>query len=657
MKIPFTEPFSVIDFSAINYENLINGLTEAIKQASQEVNLIAQSADEPTFENTIEALESAGQQVDIISAIIFNLNHAHSNPIILEAAKEAAPLLSHYSNDVMLNSQLFQRIEAVYHKAPSLDSEGQMLLQKTYKDFVRNGAKLEAEQKQQLRAIDSRLSELSVIFGEHVLNETKAYELFVENESDLEGVPERVLVQAAALAQSKGKSGWCFTLFAPSYVPFVTYCPNRELRREIMRAYASRAITLNPPVLTEIMELRVQRAKLLGYETYADFVLEQRMAASKDNVIRFLDELKEAARPYALQELAQMQQLASTHGIDTLQPWDWPFFAEKIKSEKFSIDQEQLRAYFLLDNVLNGIFHICGRLFDLEFLPDSRIPAYQEDVLVYEVRRKGQHIGVLYLDLFSRQSKSPGTWKTNFRSPKQGVAPLVSIVCNFTDSKPTLLSFEEVWTLFHEFGHALHALLSECRYQSLAGTNTTWDFVELPSQLFENWCAEPEPLSLFAKHYQTGEPLENSVIEKIKEMSRFQQGYATMRQLGFAYLDMACHSLGALPEDFEVERFEQEHLQDVRVLTPIPGTAVLPSFSHIFNGGYAAGYYSYKWAEVLEANAYEYFREQGFLNPQAGEHLRATILSKGGSQKALDLFVAFKGHEPRVKALIDKLFS
>ncbi len=657
MSLAFDTPFGAIPFELFPAESLAEKLEQAIADSLQQVHQIANSAQPANFENTVVALEECGSDVSLLSHLIFNLNHADSNPAIREAAKKAAGLISDYTNDILHNEKLFRRVEAIYQSNPKLDAESQMLLEKTYKNFVRNGAQLNSEQKKRLRQIDSRLSELSVLFDEHVLKDMADFELWVESEERLSGLPPEAVQAAARLAAEKGRpDAWCFSLHAPSYVPAITYADDRALRETLFRAYSRRGLQTNPPLVVEILRLRLERARLLGYENHAAFTLEQRMACSVEEVRNFLDELFRAALPYAQTELSEVSALAGM----PLERWDWAYYAEKLKMQKFEIDDQKLKPFLSLEAVLSGIFVVCEKLFGIQFILRRDIPVYHPDVLTYQVEDQDGHLGILYLDLYSRPTKNPGAWKTDFLVQKLNQRPHVSIVCNFTPptgETPCLLTFSEFTTIFHEFGHALHSLLSQCRYPSLSGTSVYWDFVELPSQLFENWCYESEVLGLFARHYQTGEPIDTAMVAKIKESAHFLQGTQTLRQLGFGYLDMELHTLNELPDDFDFLPIENAITAKTSLLPPVSGGSICTAFSHIFSGAYAAGYYSYKWAEALEADAFSYFEEKGILSREAGMHYRSNILSRGGSQHPMQLFENFRGRKPNPRALIEKHFG
>ena len=664
----FSTPFETPPFDQIKTEHFLPAIQEAIQLAQIELEHLKQVGI-PDFENTIVGLDQIGEKLNIISSIFFNLNSAETNDTLQKLAREIAPLLTAHSNNVLLDKVLFERIEKVYLQKEdlNLNSEQGTLLDKTYKSFVRNGANLNEEQKQQLRNIDNELSQLGLRFGENVLEETNKFELVIENESDLAGLPESIIESASQIAEEKGKFGkWVFTLAYPSYIPFMTYADNRSLRKVLFLAFNSKGNQNdeldNKHLIKEILRLKGERAKLLGYEYYSDFVLEERMAKNSSEVIKFLNNLLELALPKALEEVNELQSFAkSIDGLEDLQKWDFPYYSEKLKKKKFDIDDEQLRPYFKLENVVNGVFLTAGKLYGLNFEENASIPVYHSDVKAYEVKNNlNEHIAVFYADFFPRSGKRNGAWMTSYRGQKiqHGInqRPHISIVCNFTKptrSKPSLLSFNEVTTLFHEFGHALHGMLAQGTYESLSGTSVYWDFVELPSQIFENWCYEKDCLDLFARHYETGEYITSEMIEKIKNAANFHQGYQTVRQISLGLLDMAFH-MKSIDEIGEISEFEKTILEPVKLFPDSKGTLISTSFSHIFQGGYAAGYYSYKWAEVLDADAFELFQEKGIFDIDTAESFRKNILSSGGCEDPTILFKRFRGREPKPNALLKR---
>ncbi len=664
----FDTPHETFPFGKIKNEHLLPALHEAIAAGKKEVDAIANAATEPTFENTIVALDASGALADRVSTVMFNLNAAETNPELQKIVKEASPMLSEYGNDIRLNEQLFRRIKQVYEgrETLELDAESRTLLEKTYKGFSRNGANLNAADKEKLREIDKQLSQLGVQFGENVLNATNEYVLEIAGEKDLAGLPDFVREAARMTAKEKSKQGWVFTLQAPSYLPFMTYSENRELRKKLALAFNSRSFhgdkNDNQANVKQIVALRHERARLLGYASHAHFVLEERMAESPDKVTGFLEEMLGHAKPVAEKQMRELTEYAKKNGFedDRLERWDYAFYSEKLKKEKYAIDSEMLKPYFKLENVVNGVFTVAGKLYGLHFKENNRIQVYHPEVTAYEVTdEKGNFVAVFYADFFPRESKQNGAWMTGYRDQRitggTDVRPHISNVCNFTkptETKPSLLTFDEVTTLFHEFGHALHGMLSRCQYGGTSGTSVFWDFVELPSQIMENWCYEKEALDLFARHYQTNEPIPQELIDKIKASANFMEGYMTMRQLSFGLLDMAYHANDE--EITDVAAFEKAIMQRTSLFPDTDGINSSVAFSHIFAGGYSAGYYSYKWAEVLDADAFAYFRERGIFDREVAQSFNDNVLSKGGSEPPMTLYKRFRGQEPSPKALLER---
>lgn len=663
----FNTPFNTIPFDQITVEHYMPAIEEGIKLGLAEVDVIVNNTAAPDFSNTIEALEKVGPLLELVSMTFSNLNLAETSKEMQAIAKEMSPKLSDYSNDIMLNIELFKRVEVVYNnkQALSLTPEQSTLLDKTYKSFVRNGSKLNDEQKEKLRNIDKEKSELSLTYSENVLAESNAFELVITNESDLAGLPEGTIEAAKLTAKERGKeNAWVFTLDYPSYGPFMTYSENRTLKEQMFKAFGSKAFKNNEhdnqDVLKKIAVLRHERAVLLGYKSHADFVLEERMAESPAKVFSFLENLLDNALPFAKDELNELKDyIKANNGPEDLKKWDLPFYAEKLKKEKFAIDDELLRPYFKLENVIAGVFETAKRLYGLTFHQRNDIPLYHKDVTTYEVKNaNGEFLAVFYADFFPRAGKRQGAWMTSFVNQKiengVNVRPHVSIVCNFTkptESKPSLLSFDEVTTLFHEFGHALHGMCANGQYGSISGTSVYWDFVELPSQILENWCYEKECLDLFAKHYQTGEAIPADYIQKIIDSSNFQSGLATIRQIGLATLDMAWHSQN--PKDVtSVKDFELSVTAKTDLMPSVPETCTSCSFTHIFPGGYSSGYYSYKWAEVIDADAFEAFKEKGIFNQEVASAFYKNVLSAGGSEHPSILYKKFRGREADPKALL-----
>lgn len=662
---PFETAFQTPPFSIIKEEHFLPALKSAIEEAKSEVDQIIESAETPSFKNTIEALENSGSSVSRVSEIFYNLNSAETNEEIQKIAREFSPALAEYGNDIMLNAQLFERIKVVYSgDQKHLSEEQQMLLQKTYRAFTRNGANLNEEDKSKLREIDRELSGLSLQFGENVLAETNEFELILDKKEDLSGLPDSVVEAAAELASENQHEGeWMFNLQYPSYVPFITYADNRSLREQITRAFGSRAYKdnehNNSEMVKRIAKLKHERAQLLGFQSHAEYMLQERMAEKPEKVKDFLDELLAAAKPFGEKEVEELSAYAKRKdGLDQLQKWDFGYYSEKLKQERFNIDDDKLKPYFKLEDVVAGAFKVANLLYGISFSQRDDIQKYHDDVTTYEVKdRNGDHLSVFYADFFPRQGKRNGAWMTSFRSQKikdgVNIRPLISIVCNFTKptkTKPSLLTFQEVTTLFHEFGHALHGILANGHYGSLSGTSVFWDFVELPSQIMENWCYEKECLDLFAKHYETGEKIDAEMVQRLRESSTFMEGYATVRQVSLARLDMAWHASN--PEKvIDVGAFESSVMVETDLLPPVTSNNTSTSFSHIFQGGYSAGYYSYKWAEVLDADAFEYFSERGIFNEEVAEKFM-TLLSAGGSRHPATLYREFRGKDPDPKALL-----
>lgn len=666
---PLLQEFNTAPFSKISAEDYKPAIKTEIENTKKEIELIASNTTTPTFENTTVALDFTGQKLGRITSVFFNLNSAETSDEIQKIAKEISPWLSEFKNDITLNEQLFKRVKTVYDnkKTLSLTPEQSMLLEKQYKGFARNGANLNDSDKTELRKIDTELSKLSLQFGENVLAETNNFEMLISNEDDLSGLPDSVKEAAKEIAKSKEKEGWIFTLDYPSYIPFMTYAENRELRKELAISAGKKAFQNNEfnneQIVLNIVKLRHQRANLLGYQTHAHFVLEERMAETPENVISFSNDLLQKAKPAAQKEFNELEAYAKKlDGIDQLQKWDGAFYAEKLKKERFNLDQEILKPYFKLENVIEGVFTIATRLYDLQFEEVFDIDTYHKEVKTYNViDTKGNFIAVFYADFHPRSGKRNGAWMTSYKPQqvKDGVndRPHISIVCNFTKptkTKPSLLTFNEVTTLFHEFGHALHGMLANTTYTSLSGTSVSWDFVELPSQVLENWCYEKEALELFAKHYETGEVIPMEYVTKIKESASFHEGMQTLRQLSFGLLDMYWHG-GESPDSItSVKEFETAAFKETKLYPDVVENCMSTAFSHIFQGGYSAGYYSYKWAEVLDADAFEYFLEKGIFNKEVATKFKENVLSKGGTEKPMVLYKRFRGQEPKPDALLKR---
>ena len=670
----FNTKYNTAPFSKIKNEDFLPAFKKGIELAKAEIDRIVNNPIQPTFENTIEALAFSGDILDRISSIFFNLNSAETSDEMQKIAQEVSPLLSDFGNDIRLNPELFARVKTVYEQREklNLNAEQTTLLDKKYKSFSRNGANLPEDKKNQLREIDKELSKLSLQFGENVLAETHAFELHITDENYLAGLPEGTREAARSLAKSQEKEGWIFTLDHPSYIPFVTYADNRELRKKMAIAFGARAFQNNEfdnqKIVLKIAKLRFDRAQLLGYKTHSHFVLEQRMAETPEKVISFSNDLLAKAKPAAEKEFAQLAAFAKElDGIEQLEKWDGAYYSEKLKQKLFSLDDEILKPYFQLEKVLDGAFTVAQKLYGITFEETFEIDKYHEDVKTYEVKDEdNQLVAIFYADFFPRKGKRNGAWMTSFKSQyiKKGVneRPHISNVCNFTppivtseklEAKPSLLTFNEVTTLFHEFGHALHGMLANTTYPSLSGTSVYWDFVELPSQIMENWCYEPEALALFAYHYKTGEMIPMELVHKIKESASFQEGIATMRQLSFGLLDMGWH--GQDPSNItDIKAFELEQFAATQLYPDVAANAMSTAFSHIFQGGYSSGYYSYKWAEVLDADAFEYFQENGIFNKEVARKFKDNVLSQGGTEHPMILYKRFRGQEPKPEALLKR---
>jgi peptidyl-dipeptidase Dcp len=657
----FKTPFESAPFHQIKAHHFIPALESTISIALKEIEAVIHQKETPTFKNTIEALENCGTLIGRNSSLLFNINSAETNEELQKIAQDAAPLLTRFQNDIRLNKKLFKRINFLYKNdiKDSLTREQLTLLEKEYKSFVRNGALLNDDEKEKLRVIDSKLAQLSLSFGEHVLADTQAYSLHIENESDLKGLPDNVIETAKDIAQEKGKKGWLFTLDYPSYIPFITYAENRALRKKLNGAFNKRGFQKNEnnnsAVIIKIIKLRQTRAKLVGYKSHAAFVLEERMAQSEKNVKSFLDNLSEKVYPAAKNEWNTMATFAKENlDIKVLEKWDTTFVAEKLKKATLGLDEQLLKPYFQLEKVLDGLFIIVKKLYGLSFIVNKEVDPYHDEVKVYEVHKEGKFHALLYTDFFSRPGKRNGAWMTSYKSQNISQRPHVSIVCNFsrpTKTQPSLLTFQEVTTLFHEFGHALHGILANTNYSGLSGTNVYWDFVELPSQIMENWCYQPEALALFAKHYETNEVIPKKFINKIKKAAYFQQGLQTLRQLSFAYLDLSFHDKNAHLIK-SVKNHEKRQIESLKFTEDRSDSCMSTAFSHIFQGGYAAGYYSYKWAEVLDADAFELFLEKGIFDKNTAKSFLENILSKGGTEHPMTLYKRFRGKKPDPLALI-----
>ena len=662
-------PYGVPPFNLIKTEHYLPAYNEAMKMHNAEIEAIVNSKEEPDFNNTIAALDYSGELLIRVDNVFENVNEANTNPEMQKIAKEVAPLLSAHYDNIWLNDKLFARVKAVndIKEALNLTTEQQMLLKKVYDNFVRGGANLPEDQKAEFRKINEQLSLLSINFGENLLAETNDFTLVIEDEKDLSGLPESVKAAAAETAKEQGLEGkWVFTLQKPSLIPFITYAENRENREYLFKGYIERGNNNNEhdnkAIVSEIVNLRLRRANMLGYDTHADYVLDNNMAKTPDKVYGLIESLMDAGLVVAKQEVKDLQALIDKEGENfKLEPWDWWYYAEKLKKEKYAFDDETLRPYFVLENVQKGLFTVANKLYGLQLTERTDLPVYHPDVKVYEVKEAdGSVIGILYMDFFPRESKRGGAWMSSFRKQykKDGgnVIPVIQTVFNFTKptgDKPSLLSFDEASTMFHEFGHALHGLLSNCTYISLSGTAVPRDFVELPSQIMENWAAEPEVLKMYALNYKTGEPIPDELIEKMKNAGHFNQGFITVEFMSAALLDMDWHTITE-QKNYDVTEFENASLEKMHMIPEIVVRYRSTYFAHIFSGGYSSGYYSYAWAEVLDADAFEAFKENGIFDQATARAFRENILSMGGTDDPMKLYVQFRGREPKTEAMLKR---
>jgi peptidyl-dipeptidase Dcp len=664
----FKTPYETAPFPEIKNEHFLPAFREAIKTGETEVNTIAENKAGPTFKNSVEALDRAGKLLGRTAGIFFNLVSAETSDELQQIAQEVSPLITKFQNDITLNPVMFERIKTVYNlkNKLSLNAEQQTLLENTYLNFVRKGANLPAADKEKFREISTELSKLSLQFGENVRKETNNFEMHITDKSKLSGLPESELEAASAKAKSKNKEGWIFDITAPSYLPFLKFADNRELREKMYLAYMSKSFKGNEfdnrENIRKIVNLRLEMANLLGYKNYADYALEKTMARNRHEVFKLLEDLFEASYPVAQKEKQEIKAYAAKAGFnEEIMPWDWTYFSEKLKEEKFELNDEKLKPYFELNKVVDGVFGLATDLYGITFKPNKNIPVYNEEVIPYEVYdTDGFFLSVLYTDFHPRPGKQGGAWMNDFKEQwkENGTnsRPHITIVMNFTrptETKPALLTFNEVETFMHEFGHALHGMLANATYSSLSGTSVYRDFVELPSQILENWAVEKEFLDRFATHYETGEPIPAKLIEKIKASQNFLAGYLSVRQLSFGYLDMAWHTLEK-PFDGDVKQFEEEAWAKTRIFPVIDKVCMSTQFNHLFAGGYASGYYSYKWAEVLDADAFSLFKEKGLFNREVASSFRKNILEKGGTEHPMVLYKRFRGQEPTVDALLER---
>lgn len=664
----YNTPHQTIPFNLIRNEHYEPAMMEGMRKQDEEISHIIDNPEPPTFENTIEMLEKSGDLLDRVTTVFGNLMSADTNDEMEAIAEKMMPLLTEHGNNITLNDRLFQRIKSVYEQKDSLhlNKEQEMLLEKTYDGFIRNGANLSETDKGALRKLNTELSMLTLQFSQNHLKATHQYELPITREQ-LEGVPEHVIASYAQNAKERGKEGFIVTLEAPSYMPFMKYVKDRDLRKELYMAYNTQCTHddgfNNIDIVRKIVNCRLQIAQLLGFPTFADYVLKNRMAENKENVFQLLNELLEAYAPAAKKEVERITELAKeTEGADfELMPWDWAFYSNKLKEKEYDLNDELLRPYFELSQVKKGVFGLASRLYGISFMENKNIPVYHPDVKAYDVFDKdGSYLAVLYTDFHPRKGKHAGAWMTNYKEQwidqDTNSRPHVSVTMNFTKpqaDKPALLTLGEVETFLHEFGHSLHGMFANTTYASLSGTNVYWDFVELPSQFMENYVTEKEFLNTFARHYETGETIPDDLIERIKRAANFNIAYACLRQLSFGFLDMAWYTR-TTPFEGDVERYEKEAWQETQLLPAVEGTCMSVQFSHIMSGGYAAGYYSYKWAEVLDADAFSLFQETGIFNTETAASFRENILSKGGTEPPMQLYKRFRGQAPTIHALLKR---
>ncbi len=661
----FDTPFEVPPFDKIENKHYLPAFEEAMKAQKEEVDAIVNNTEEASFENTIVALDNTGELLSTVRSVFYPLKSANTNSEMGEIAKEISPLLSKHGDDIALNEELFKRVKQVYDNKEkfSLNTEQMMLLKKTYDGFVRGGANLAEDKKTRFREINEKLSSLTLQFGDNLLKENNGFNIVIENEDDLSGLPKSVTQAAAETASEKGEDGkWIFTIHKPSLFPFLTYSDKRDLREKLFTAYINRGNNNdendNKNIIKEIVNLRVERANLLGFKSHAAYILDVNMAKEPKNVYNLLNKIWEAALPVAKQEAKDLQAMIDKEGGDfKLKSWDWWYYSEKIRKEKYDLDEEQLRPYFKLENVRAGMFMLAEKLYGITFTPVNNLPIYHKEAEAFEVKEAdGTHIGIFYTDFYPRESKKGGAWMTSFRKQSKikgkDVTPVIMNVMNFTKptgDKPSLLSFEEVETMFHEFGHGLHGLLSNCTYERLSGTSVARDFVELPSQVMENWASEPEMLKMYAKHYETGEVIPDELIEKLQKSSHFNQGFGTIEYLAASYLDMFYHTMTEQNNELDVIEFENTVLSNLGLMPEIVSRYKSTNFAHIFSGGYSSGYYGYEWAAVLDADAFEAFKETSLFDKETATAFREKLISQGGTDEAMNLYKAFRGKEPSIE--------
>lgn len=666
LLLPFNTKYGTFPFDKIRVEHIKPALLQAMDEEKAEIDTICTNPETPTFANTLVALEHSGHRLEVVTTYMYNMLSANTCDELDTVAEEMQPLLSQHHSDIVANTALYQRIAYVHDHADAeaLDEEDRMLLDTTYRSFIRSGAHLCEEKKEKLREVRAELSKQTLAFSRHLLNETNAFHLHVTDEADLAGLPELQREQAKAKAEEMGKSGWVFTLHAPSFVPFMTYAEKRSLRHDLYMAYHTRCLhdnaDNNESVVKRIVNLRREMAQILGFDTYADYALERRMANNTERVYDLLNQLVEAYHQPALKEVEQVEAFARQCEGDAfrLEPWDFAYYANRLKKQRYDIDANMLRPYLPLNAVIDGVFGLATRLYGITFHPAPEVAVYHPDVKAYEVHdANGTFLAILYADFHPRAGKQGGAWMTNFREESDYTErPHVSLTMNFTPptaESPALLTLQEVETFLHEFGHALHSIFAQTRYASLSGTNVYWDFVELPSQFMENYATERDFLRTFARHYQTGEVIPDSLIERVRQSRTFHAAWACMRQVSFGLIDMAYYTL-TTPFDADIRAFEREASEPARVMRSAEEACMTVQFSHIMAGGYAAGYYSYKWAEVLDADVFSLFRERGIFDNATAKRFRHTILEKGGTVPPMTLFETFRGRAPRIDALLER---
>jgi len=662
-------PFETAAFDKIVNEHYMPAFIRGMEAQNQEIDVIINNSEVPDFDNTIVAFDRSGDLLVNVSNVFYNLTSAKTNEELQAIAKEISPLLTNHYDNILLNANLFQRIKAVYEQKddPGLTTEQSTLLDKIYKQFARGGANLPEDKQAQLREINKELSMLSLQFGDNMLAETNAFKLIIDNPEDLAGLPQFVRDAAAAAAKDDGLDGkWLITLHSPSRIPFLQFSAKRDLREKVLKAYINRGNNNdqydNKENAVNMASLRVKRANLLGYKTHADYILEKNMAKNPETVYAFLDKVWSAALPVAKKEVTELQAMIDAEGLDfTLEAWDWWYYAEKLRKQKYDLDEEALKPYFSLENVRLGMFDVATRLFGITFVERTDIQKYHPEVRTFEVKESdGSHIGILYMDFFPRASKEGGAWMNSYRDQywvgDTEITPIITTVCNFTkptDDTPSLLTFEEVSTLFHEFGHALHGLLSDCTYRKISGTSTPRDFVELPSQVMENWAGDPEVMKMYAKHYQTGEVIPQELIDKLTASKYFNQGFVTVEYMSACYLDMDLHTMTDTTM-IDAIAYEAQSMDKIGLIPEIVVRYRIPYFAHVFAGGYSSGYYSYLWAEVLDADAFEAFKETSLFDPATAKSFRDNVLSRGGTDDPMVLYKNFRGKEPDVKPMLKR---